>query len=219
MPIAGGISADAARRIYDRLGPFYGWAERWEGAAKARALNLLALSPGQRALNVGVGTGREQAAIRRAVGAGGLAVGIDISPVMLRITRNLTGTPVCQADARSLPFKEAAFARLLCTYVLDLMPEPDLPGIVAEFFRVLRPGGRLVVVTLTEGVDLPSRALMALWRLLYGLNPVACGGCRPLSTVSLIRDAGFSVLSHEVIVQLGMPSEILLAVRPEVPTT
>ncbi len=207
------ISTEAARRFYDRLGRRHDWAERYEGHAKARALALLDLESGQRVLDVGAGTGKEHARLASAAGPSGLAVGIDISSVMLGITRSRTGTPVCQADARHLPFAEASFDRLFCAYVLDLIPAADLPGILAEFHRVLRPGGRLALVSLTEGVDLPSRLLVAAWKLAYTVSPIACGGCRPLCLAELVQDAGLKLLSREVVVQLAVPSEVLVAAR------
>ena len=78
------ISREAARRYYDRLGTYQDWAGHFEGRAKTRALALLAPPPGGRVLNVGVGTGKEHAHITAAVTPDGVAVGLDVSPVMLR---------------------------------------------------------------------------------------------------------------------------------------
>ena len=80
------ISREAARRYYDRLGAYQDWAGRFEGRAKTRALDLLAPTPGSRVLNVGVGTGKEHAHIAAAIAPEGVAVGLDVSPVMLRLT-------------------------------------------------------------------------------------------------------------------------------------
>ncbi len=205
------ISTETARQIYDRLGAYYDWAERFESRAKARAMDLLDVSAGQRVLNVGVGTGKEHNQLQAAVGSKGIVVGIDISPVMLDLTKARTGAPVCQADARNLPFAKASFDGLFCSYVLDLIPSRDLPAILVEFRRILTPKGHMALVTLTEGVTLPSRILMAIWKRLYAVSPIALGGCRPIHVANLVRDAGFTLLSKEVVVQLGMPSEVLLA--------
>ena len=205
------ISTEAARRLYDRLGARYDWAERFEGRAKVRALDLLDLSGGQRVLDVGVGTGKEHARLVAAVGADGRAVGVDISFTMLDIARTRTGAPVCQADARHLPFVSASFDRLFCSYVLDLIPAGDLPDVLAEFRRVLKPEGRMALVSLTEGVTLPSRLFVAVWKLAYVVSPIACGGCRPLRLSPLVRGAGFTILSREIVVQLGVPSEVVVA--------
>ncbi|RME76158.1 MAG: methyltransferase domain-containing protein [Chloroflexi bacterium] len=208
------ISPEAARRFYDRLGAGHDRAEMYESRAKQVGLERLALSPGLRLLNVGVGTGKEHRLLVDGVGPTGLPAGIDLSPVMLRLTRDRTAAPLCQADARRLPFRSGAFDRLFSAYVLDLIPLDDLPGLLAEMRRVLRPGGRLVLVSLTEGVNLPSRAIVGLWKLLYAASPVACGGCRPVQLAGLVRQAGFQQVSREVVVQLAVPSEVITAEHP-----
>ena len=167
--------------------------------------------PAGRVLNVGVGTGKEHVHIEAAVAPGGVAVGLDVSPVMLRLTRARTGTPVCLGDARRLPYANASFDYLFAAYVLDLLPAPDLAGLLHDFRRVLAPGGRLVLVTLTEGVNRPSRALIALWKRIYAISPEGCGGCRPLQLTGLVEQAGFHLAKREVVVQWGVPSEIIVA--------
>jgi demethylmenaquinone methyltransferase/2-methoxy-6-polyprenyl-1,4-benzoquinol methylase len=207
------ISTNAARHFYDRLGARQDWSARYESRAKVRALELLALTSGQRVLNVGVGTGREQARLLTAVAPGGAAVGLDLSPVMLQLTQGRTDSPLCEADARSLPFVSASFDRLLSAYLLDLLPAADLPHLLAEFRRVLKPGGRVALVALTEGIDCSSRMLMGLWKLCYTLRPVTPGGCRPLQLAGMVCQAGFCQVTREVVVQLGMPSEVVIATR------
>ncbi|MFP4439605.1 MAG: class I SAM-dependent methyltransferase [Chloroflexaceae bacterium] len=207
------ISTNAARHFYDRLGARQDWSARYESRAKVHALELLAPAPGQQVLNVGVGTGREQTMLQAAVAPGGAVVGLDLSPVMLQLTQRRTGSPLCEADARSLPFASASFDRLLSTYVLDLLPAADLPHLLADFRRVLKPGGRVALVSLTEGIDGSSRMLMGLWKLFYTLRPAALGGCRPLQLAGMVCQAGFCQVTREVVVQLGMPSEVVIATR------
>lgn len=207
------VSAREAERFYDRLGGLYDLAERYEGRAKARALALLEPSPGQTVLEVGAGTGKILARLRAAVAPTGQAIGFDLSPVMIALACDRTGAPVCRGDVRHLPFAEGSVDRLFCSYVLDLIPTRDLPGVLSEFHRVLKPGGRLVVVTLTEGVDVPSRAIVGLWKLVYSVSPVVCGGCRPLQMSDFALGANLVVRAREVVVQLGIPSEVLAAER------
>jgi len=208
------ISATTARRINDRLGRAYDWAERYEGRAKELALAGLELAAGQRVLNVGVGTGHEQSQLQISVTPGGLSVGLDISPIMRAITRARTRAALCGGDARQLPFADGCFDRLFSAYTLDLIPYRDLPKLLAEFHRVLRPGGRMALVSLTEGIDRPSHAFVAAWKLVYRVSPIACGGCRPLQLPRLVQQAGFRQARREVVVRLGVPSEVLSAVRP-----
>lgn len=215
MTIAETISAEDARCFYDGLGPLYDLGERFEQKAKARGLALLDLAPGLRLLNVGVGKGKEQAQIQEAVLPGGLAVGIDLSPVMLQLSQEQVPVPgkraLCLADGRSLPFATASFDRLFSSYVLDLIPSAAIPAFLREMLRVVRPGGRVVLIGLTEGVTLASRAVMAAWKAFYRLSPASLGGCRPLRLTYTLLQAGFADVKREIVVQGGMPSEILSA--------
>lgn len=214
-PILDTIPLSTARRFYDRLGARHDLGGRSERAAKELALAQLAAAPGERVLNVGAGTGKEQRLLQDAVGATGRACAVDISRTMLRLTRSRAPRALlCEAQAQALPFAARSFDRLLSTYVLDLIPLTDIPRILAECRRVLRPGGRLVLVSLTEGVNLPSRLVVGLWKTAYAVHPLACGGCRPLQLTPLLQDAGFTVQQRQVLVQLGVPSEIITAERP-----
>ena len=202
------ISRQQAQNFYDRIGHRYDWFEMYEGKAKACGLESLQLEPGLRILNVGVGTGKEQEQIENHIQPGGIAFGLDISPVMLRLTQERTISPVLCTDTRHLPFAINSFERVYAAYVLDMIPFNDIPGIILEFERILMPGGRVDLITLTEGVDRRSNVIVGLWKTLYKVSPIACGGCRPLQMEDAFKDAGFSEITKQVIVQLGIPSEI-----------
>ena len=208
------LSTQAAQKFYDKLGPGHDRAEIYEGKAKQRGLAMLNPQPGQHVLNVGVGTGKEHALLQAAVAPDGLAFGLDLSPVMLRLAFGRTGTPLCRANAVALPYSTATFDSLFSSYLLDLLPAALLSQLLAGFYRVLKPGGQLVLVSLTEGVDLPSRALVGLWKAAYAVSPMACGGCRPLQLAGFVEAAGFSLVQREVVVQLAFPSEVIFAIKP-----
>lgn len=198
-------------RLYDRIGPRYDWFAALEGHAKALALEHLDLSPGMHVLDVGVGTGREHLHIQQMIAPGGLAFGLDISGVMLRLCQSRTGAPLCQADACRLPYPADNFDRLYVAYVLDLVPLSGIPAALDEFQRVLKPGGYLVAISMTEGTSLPNRAIMAAWKLAYRLSPYTCAGCRPLRLAQMVEATGMGIGYQTVISQLGLPSEIIVA--------
>jgi SAM-dependent methyltransferase len=111
------------------------------------ATRALHLSPGLRMLDVGCGAGGWHA---RATHAGARLVGADLMHGMLREARlvgvDLPPTPsFCQADAQALPFRDAAFDRVLCAGVLYHVS--DCERALREIRRVLRPGGRTVIST------------------------------------------------------------------------
>ena len=112
-----------------------------------------------------------------------------------------------------MPLPTASFDRVYSSYLLDLIPAADLPVLLGEVRRLLRPGGRAVFVSLTEGVDPLSRTVIGAWKLAYRIDPMLCGGCRPLELATIVADAGFAVREREVVVQAGLPSEVLAADR------
>jgi ubiquinone/menaquinone biosynthesis C-methylase UbiE len=207
------IPAQTAQRIYDFIGKRYDWFGSYDAHAKARAFELLGVTPGQYLLEVGVGTGKEHARIYAAILPGGISFGIDISRVMLSITHQKNKTPLCQADARNIPFVSECFDRIYISYVLDLLPIADIPGILAGLQRVLKPGGRIVIIALTEGISRSSRTLVTAWKAVYKVSPITCAGCRPLQLSQSVEKAGFIHVSREVVVQMAVPSEIVVALK------
>lgn len=205
-----GLPPPRARTIYDRLAPVYPLVERFEAHVKARALEMLALASARRVLAVGVGPGSELAALRARAGAKARIVGIDVSAGMLHRARRRGGALLVQADAAHLPFRERAFDRLLAAYVLDILPAAQVDEALAEFHRVLDAGGRAVILAMTEGTTLASRAVIAAWNAVYALSPALCAGCRPLVLAPRAERAGFRVLHREVIVSFAFPSELLV---------
>jgi ubiquinone/menaquinone biosynthesis C-methylase UbiE len=198
-------------RLYDRLGPRYDWFAALESRAKTLAFEYLDLAPGMHVLDIGVGTGREHLHIQEMITPDGLAFGLDLSRVMLKLCRQRSAAPLCQADARCLPYPADSFDRLYVAYVLDLLPLSAIPATLEEFRRVLRPGGCLVAISMTEGTGLPSRAIMGAWKAAYRLSPYTCGGCRPLRLGQMVEEARMDIAYQAVITQLGLPSEIIAA--------
>lgn len=206
------ISVDAARRVYNRLGMRLDAAERYEAHAKSKALRLLATRPNQRILHVGLGTGKEHAQLDQMVSPDGGVVGIDLSRTMLDLTRSQIDTPLCEGNAASLPFADASFDRIFSAYMLDLIDITGILQVLAEFRRVLKPDGRMVLVSLTEGVSLSSRMFVALWKLGYAINPHALGGCRPIRLTESVQRTEFTLVTQTVVVQNRFPSEIVVAI-------
>ena len=205
------IPASTAQKIYDFMGKSYDWFGSFDARAKTRGLELLEAKPGESILEVGVGTGKLHSLIASTVQPGGMTVGIDISVAMLRIARQRTKSPMCRADARCTPFVDSYFSHIFMSYVLDLLPSVEIPAVLASLWRVLQPGGSMVVVALTEGVDRPSRMLVAAWKAAYAVSPLVCAGCRPLQLNAMVEKAGFTGVHREVVVQMTVPSEIIVA--------
>ncbi|MCD6289477.1 MAG: methyltransferase domain-containing protein [Anaerolineae bacterium] len=205
---AKGLTTQVAQRLYDRIARWYALLDRFESRAKARGVALLNPRAGDYVLDVGAGPGRELRVLAKA--AARLIVGLDISTAMLQLAREQAQVPLVQANAVHLPFCPNTFDRILCAYVLDLMPPDSIIPILREYHRVLAPQGQAVVITMTEGVNLSSKAIVSLWKGIYAVSPTVCGGCRPLHLAPRAQAAGLSILHREVVVEFGVPSEVLL---------
>jgi SAM-dependent methyltransferase len=112
---------------------------------------LLGLSAGHRILDVACGPANFTRSFARAVEPGGLAVGIDASETML--ARGLADTRraklenviLVRGDATELPFRDAGFDAVCCFAALHLFADPF--GALDDMARVLRPGGRIAIMT------------------------------------------------------------------------
>jgi ubiquinone/menaquinone biosynthesis C-methylase UbiE len=118
-----------------------------------RTLELMALQPGERVLDVGCGTGVLLPVFAQAVAPAGEVIGLDRSAKFLedarqRIERTQTQGTVTlqQGDALALPFPDERFDAAHCERVLLHVDDPDLA--LREMRRVVRPGGRVVVADL-----------------------------------------------------------------------
>jgi ubiquinone/menaquinone biosynthesis C-methylase UbiE len=214
-------SIDPARlqQIYDRTAAFYdSVAAEHQARAKLLAIELLARRPGEAFLEVGVGTAW---AFQRIVCATGVAkaLGIDVSPGMLDVARGrlaeaaIEGTPVLLGDARALPVASGSIDCLLTTHTLEVLPEADIAAVLAECRHVLRPGGRIVMVNLTEGEGADA-AISDEWKLGYAADPEYYSGSRPLLLAPLLTRLGFKDVTRRYSGHGdGWPSEVLLARR------
>lgn len=136
-------------------------------AARDAYLELLGVAPGERALDVGCGSGAVLRELARRVSPDGHAVGLDPSPALLAVARELAEqeglaklVDFREGDARSLPFSDAEFDVVLAVTTLSHVPDGERA--IPELARVVRPGGRVGVFDL-DGDSLmiahPDRAL------------------------------------------------------------
>ena len=205
-------SRAAIRRAYDIFSDFYGFTvSKLERRAVVRGLEKARVKPGERVIEVAVGTGVAFRKLREQTGDKGFAVGLDIAPRMLaRTRRRVAQANLVQADARKLPFAAESFDILWSSYFLDLIPTRELTSVLGEFRRVLCPGGRLLLVGFSKEGD-----RLTLWERIYihtpeWLVPYVLGSCRPIRIEPFVRDAGFVNIEREFM-SGGMSSEILLA--------
>ena len=116
--------------------------------AKQRSFDLLAVRPDGRYLDVGCGTGDDACTLAGMVGAGGSVTGIDFDPLMVAEAekraagRNLT-VEFRSANVYDLPFADASYDGARADRTFLHLADPA--GAIAQIYRVLAPGSRLVV--------------------------------------------------------------------------
>jgi demethylmenaquinone methyltransferase/2-methoxy-6-polyprenyl-1,4-benzoquinol methylase len=165
---AGGVlSEQQVRAMFDRISGVYdrmnrvmtaGLDARW----RSRAADLAALGAGGRALDVACGTGDLTLALAERVGADGEVFGCDFSERMLELAR--TKAPELrfeQANALALPYPDDGFDA--ATVGFGARNFSDLDSGLAEMARVVRPGGRVVVLEITTPQRLPLAWFYRLW--------------------------------------------------------
>jgi ubiquinone/menaquinone biosynthesis C-methylase UbiE len=134
---------DRASSDYDCL-----WQEQL-APARNWTLQLAALEPGERVLDLACGTGLVTLAAGQIVGPGGSVLGTDLSGQMVEVARQraveqrAANVSFKRMDAQTLQLPDATFDVVLCS--LGLMYVPDAQHAVREWRRVLKPGGRVAI--------------------------------------------------------------------------
>ena len=208
----GTLPAEGVRTMFDRIAPVYdamnhvmtvGLDRRWRRVA-AEAV----VSPGDSVLDACCGTGDLALACAR---AGGRVTGLDFSERMLERARaKSSAIEWVQGDALALPFEDGSFDA--ATVGFGVRNLEDLAGGLAELRRVLRPGGRLGVLEITQ----PRGALAPFFRLWFErgvplMGRVVSGSSAytylpasvrrfpgPDELASLIREAGFGEVRYRL---------------------
>ena len=185
-----------------------------------------ALEPGQDVVDLGSGGGIDCLLAGRAVGPSGTVVGVDFLPDMVeRATRaaaaaGLPNVRFVEGLIEALPLPDASADVVISNGVVNLSPRKV--RVLAEAFRVLRPGGRLAIVDLVLEHDLPPE---------IRTHPAAWAGCLSgaLSEIALykgVRRAGFRAVAIDPLESFGIAecglyplfgAELLELLRARVP--
>jgi demethylmenaquinone methyltransferase/2-methoxy-6-polyprenyl-1,4-benzoquinol methylase len=148
---------DRIAGVYDLMNSVMtaGMHQRW----RERAVELARVGPGARALDVATGTGDLAVALRV---AGAEVVGCDFSEEMLdRARRKEPAARFEWADALALPYDDDSFDA--ATVGFGARNFSDLPKGLSEMVRVVKPGGRVVVLEITTPQNPPLSTFFSLW--------------------------------------------------------
>ena len=212
--------ARAVNDLFDAGAPFYervcrimslGTGENYRRDALVDA----GLEKGQRILDVATGTGLVLRSAAQLTGDDGLAIGLDPSLEMLRECRKDCSAPLLRGIGEQLPFSDASFDMVSMGYALRHVA--DLRLLFREYLRVLKPGGCLLVLEITQPQSPAGRWLTRLYlrTVVPAVARLATGAeaarrmmdyfwdtietCVPPDVIlATLRDAGFSNATRKV---------------------
>lgn len=219
---SGVLSHEEARRFYDRLGALLDWQRFFEDPATD---DMVRHAEFERALSVvefGCGTGRlAEELLEHHLPSRATYLGLDASPTMVGLARSRLTRFHPRAEVRltdgepRIDVAAASYDRLVSTYVLDLLSEDDIRAVVTAGHRLLRPGGLVVLVSLTHGSTYLARLIQKAWMAVHSWRPATVGGCRPLSLREFVGGPQWTIRHRGRLTTFGMTSEILVAEKVE----
>ncbi len=172
---------------------------------RARTLELLAALAGERILDIGCGPGLLMLELAAAVGPAGEVVGIDVSADMLALAEarldGLAQARVAQGEATALDFPDGAFDAAVSTQVYEYVA--DMPLALGELGRVLRPGGRaLILDTDWRSIVWHSSDEARMARVLQVWDDHLADPHLPSRLGPMLREAGFAEPRVEIVPML-----------------
>ena len=211
-------AAEEVQKYYSWRASNYDAGASFEVEHHAEALRLADVRAGQHVLDVACGTGRGTVGLAQAVGAGGKVDALDLSEAMLNQARAKLGkmglnerVQFKQGNARELPYPQDTFDLVYNGYMFDLIPLDGFRPILAEMARVLKPGGKLVLVNMSKP-DERKTFYEKVYEKGWAVMP-----CRPVLMSPFLEAAGFIDIqrlyrpTRRSIVALLWGQEIVLA--------
>lgn len=207
-----------AKKSYDKISHFYDYfAGVFEKKYRNMALERLNIKRGEIVLEIGFGTGHCLKQMAQSVGENGKAYGIDISSGMLEVSKQkleeaglLDRVELQCEDALKMPYKHNEFDAVFMSFALELFDTPEIAKVLAEIKRVLKPNGRLGVVSMSKEDE--DSILSRLYEWTHKRFPQYVD-CRPIYVKQSMKDAGFGIAYGEKVKLFGLPGEIVICVK------
>src|ERR1041384_3949836 len=206
-----------ARAFYNKIAQVYDFlSERSEEPIRSLGLEQLHIKEGERVLEIGFGTGTSLVELAKLVGSNGKVFGVDIADQMLKVAcKSLRDKHhedrielTCE-DAANLPYPANFMDAVFMSFTLELFDTPEIPVVLAECRRVIKPGGRLVVVSMSKQGEEGTLLHVFEWTHKHFPNFL---DCRPIFARRTIEAAGFQIESAER-ETMWVPVEVVLGLK------
>jgi len=209
---------EEAKRFYDRISRVYDYLTgAFERKYAEMAVERLSVGEGETVLEIGFGPGHCLKRMAESVGQTGKVYGVDISSGMLEVTRRrlakarlMDRVELYCGDAVNLPYGDNTFDAVFMSFTLELFDTPEIPMLLGEVKRVLKPGGRIAVASMSK--ENGESLLLRLYEWAHRKWPKYVD-CRPIYLEQSLRDAGYEIRKKERAKLFGLPSEIVVAVK------
>ena len=208
---------EQTRAFYNKISRAYDLlSERSEAPMRKAGMELLRPRPGESILEIGFGTGHSLVSLAKAVGPQGRVFGLDLSDQMAKIAKeNLAKAGLLErarircGDGAELPYPAGNMDGVFMSFTLELFDTPEIPKVLDECKRVLRPGGRIVVVGMSK--EGPKDPLVSVFEWTHKHFPKFLD-CRPIYVRRALEKAGLSV-RKALTKHMWIPVEIVLGVK------
>ena len=210
-------SREETRAFYDKIAGVYDLlADRSEQPVRRMGLKMLDARPGERILEIGFGTGHSLIELAQAVGPSGKIFGIDLSEKMVQMARALVRdrglherVELTCDDALHLPYESGSLDGVFMGFTLELFDTPEIPQVLAECRRVLKTGGRIVVVGMSRLAPGGLVTKVFEWTHRHFPNYL---DCRPILVRRALEDAGFEITGSKI-AKMWVSVEIVRGVK------
>lgn len=213
-----------ARKYYDRFGAKQDSQAFYEDPALDDLIAHADFGSAESVCEFGCGTGRlALQLLSNYLPSSASYMGSDVSETMVHLARQKVAPFGARAriehtdGAIQFDLPDNSVNRVVSTYVLDLLSDDDMRKVITESGRVLKPGGKLCLVSLTVGRTAATRIVSALWAAVYHLRASLVGGCRPIRLRQLFQAPGWEIGYQNIVSRFGIASEVLIASKTSGP--